>query len=937
MAKGPYTENGRQYVIVESGDTLSEITLKHLGSASPATYNKVAAINGINDPDVIHIGQKIYLTSSGSSSSSSSSSGNQFKIVACAPISDNERMMHAEWTWALESQTESYKVLWTYKTGNGIEMEGSSEEIDIDHDYPSLSRMSTFEIPTNARVIYFRVKPISKTYGDKNEKKYFPDQSWSYDDYIVAEVLEAPGSAPNVELENGVITMSLSDINITGADSIIFQITRDNSGAGVDSWQAQPVKIETGWASVTYQTAPGHLYKARCKAYNSTDGAVSPWTEYTENISSIPPTPSGFTSIRATSANSIRLSWEAVATAKSYDIEYATEKEKFEQTPGADSKEGITDLYCELAGLESGKEYFFRIRAVNDSNDNGGKSKWSEISDGRVIGTAPSAPTTWSSTTTATKGETVILYWVHNSEDGSRETYADIELYVDETLVPMEPIENTASEDDDTTIHTYELDTSEFSEGCKITWRVRTMGIDKGTDGDGEGGWGDWSDPREIDVYEAPTLEMRIIGSQDDVVTGFPFIIHAIAGPSSSNQTPTGFYVSISSNQAYDTVDSLGNPRTVSEGEIMYSKYFNAFDDSMGENATINGVPVEITPGELLVVFDPGNIDLASSMSYTATCTVSMDSGLTAEKSVSFTVSWEEVSYVPDAQVTIDHDNLTATIRPYCTDRRIVWYKVELVNGVYTRTDESLGYVYCNSSSIGQTPDGERVFQGTDATGETVKFVRVTESYPVSDMYMTVYRREYDGKFTKINEQPLDAAKNTAVTDPHPALDYARYRIVATSKSTGAVGYVDISGEKVGCPAIVIQWAEAWTNFEVEEDDILTPPSWSGSLLKLMYNVDVNENNSPNVSFIEYIGREHPVSYYGTQLGESATWNVSVPKYDKETIYALRRLAKWMGDVYVREPSGVGYWANITVSFAQTHCEPVVPVTFTIKRVEGGV
>ena len=42
-----------------------------------------------------------------------------------------------------------------------------------------------------------------------------------------------------------------------------------------------------------------------------------------------------------------------------------------------------------------------------------------------------------------------------------------------------------------------------------------------------------------------------------------------------------------------------------------------------------------------------------------------------------------------------------------------------------------------------------------------------------------------------------------------------------------------------------------------------------------------------------------------------------------------------MGDVYVREPSGVGYWANIKVSFSQKHTEKLVPVTLTITRVEG--
>ena len=87
---------------------------------------------------------------------------------------------------------------------------------------------------------------------------------------------------------------------------------------------------------------------------------------------------------------------------------------------------------------------------------------------------------------------------------------------------------------------------------------------------------------------------------------------------------------------------------------------------------------------------------------------------------------------------------------------------------------------------------------------------------------------------------------------------------------------------------------------------------------------------------VEYIGRSHPVSYYGTQIGETATWKVDIDKEDEETLYALRRLATWMGDVYVREPSGSGYWANVVVSFSQTHNEVVIPVSLDITRVEGG-
>ena len=108
-------------------------------------------------------------------------------------------------------------------------------------------------------------------------------------------------------------------------------------------------------------------------------------------------------------------------------------------------------------------------------------------------------------------------------------------------------------------------------------------------------------------------------------------------------------------------------------------------------------------------------------------------------------------------------------------------------------------------------------------------------------------------------------------------------------------------------------------------------------MLKLPYNIDVAEANNIDVALIEYIGRSHPVSYYGTQLGCTSTWNVDIPKSDTETLYALRRLAIWAGDVYVREPSGSGYWASISVSMSQKHCELTIPVTFSITRVEGGM
>ena len=51
-------------------------------------------------------------------------------------------------------------------------------------------------------------------------------------------------------------------------------------------------------------------------------------------------------------------------------------------------------------------------------------------------------------------------------------------------------------------------------------------------------------------------------------------------------------------------------------------------------------------------------------------------------------------------------------------------------------------------------------------------------------------------------------------------------------------------------------------------------------MIKLPYNIKISESNSPDISTVNYIGREHPVSYYGTNLGVSSTWNTEIDKQD---------------------------------------------------------
>ena len=874
------------YVTVERGDTLSQIAKTYASYSSNATYQQLAAINNISNPNRIYVGQKIYLTkngssTSGSSSSSSSSNTNQVTIDQFGYQSDSSDTLFAIWSWN-KSNTANYEVEWCYDTGDGPWFIGTASTTE--------DKQSTYNIPSNAKRVRFRVKPVSETYTSNNKTTSYWTANWSTAKiYSVASNPPSVPPTPEVEIEKYKLTATLDNLDVN-ATKIQFKIVKNNS----TTFKTGMATIVTGHASYSCNIDAGSEYKVACRSYNGS--IYSDWSEYSDNQATAPSTPTGITTCKAASETSVYLEWPAVTNAESYTIEYTTKKQYFEGSDQITTLSDIKTAQYEKTGLQSGQEYFFRVCAVNDQ----GESGWSEIVS-VVLGTDPSAPTTWSSTTTVMVGEELTLYWMHNVEDGSDQTYAELELIIDGST-----ISHTITGD---TNH-YVIDTSGYTEGTTIKWRVHTAGISKV--------YGEWSIQRIVNVYAPVTLELNMLnpeGTEIGLIEAFPVYISALAGP--KTQAPLSYHLSVISNEMYETTDRTGNKTIITAGQEVYSKHFDITD-------------------ALMVELSASNIDLENDIGYTVKCTVSMDSGLTAEASLPITVSWTEVEYTPNAEINLDTDTYVTHIRPFCRSYTLVRYKVELGNGGYTKTTKTIDRVYGEIIKGLVTTTGESVYYGTTADGDNVYFCQVEESEVITGVTLSVYRREFDGVFTEL-ATGLISGNDTCVTDPHPALDYARYRIVAIADDTGAVSYCDLPGYPVGGIAAIIQWDEAWTNFDVNNEDALEEPAWAGSMLKLPYNIDVNDATEPDVDLVEYIGREHPVAYHGTQRGHSSTWNVEIAKDDKETLYAIRRLQNWMGAAYVREPSGSGYWASVKVSYDQSHCEVTIPVTFNITRVEGGV
>ena len=816
------------YTVVK-GDTLSELAIKF-----GTTVANLVKWNNIEDPDFIVVGQKL-VTSAAESTPTTQTLSSKATIKAFGLQSNTDRTIYASWTWD-QDNTENYEVIWYYDTGDNIWFVGN--------DSTEKHKQSTYSAPSNAKRVKFKVKPVSKKRTVNNTETSYWTAGWStestYDFSNNPPV--APGNAPSVEIEKYTLTARYDNLKNLNATGIQFQVVKDDKTV----FSTGKATINMNIAVYSCSVNAGSNYKVRARSYK--DDIYSDWTDYSGNETTIPSKPSGITTCRANSETSVYLEWSNVTSAKTYDIQYATKKEYFDKSDQVNTKNGIEYTQFEVTGLETGEEYFFRVRAVNSE----GESDWTDVKS-VIIGKKPAAPTTWSSTTTAITGEPLNLYWVHNAEDGSSQTYAELELIID-GVTDVRTIKNTDDEDEKDKTSVYPIDTSKYIEGTEILWRVRTAGITKS--------YGDWSVQRTVDVNAPATLALNLItakGENIDVLTGFPCYVSALAGP--NTQAPIGYYVTVVANESYETVDHIGNVKMVSINEAVYSKHFDINDS-------------------LMLELSAGNIDLENNISYTLVCTVSMDSGLTAEASCVFKVAWgdEEVDE-PNAEIGIDTETYSAYIRPYCID-------------YYGRYIEGLT--------------------------------------------LSVYRREFDGSFVELITG-LPNTGETFITDPHPSLDFARYRIVATDVNTGAVRYCDVPGYPVGGKAIIIQWNEEWTQFNTTEEDEMEKPAWSGSLLKLPYNIDFTEKNDVDASLVKYIGRAHPVAYYGTQIGATASGTTEIPTHDKETIYALRRLSAWTGDVYIRIPSGLGYWANIVVSFSQKHTEVTIPVSLDITRVAGGI
>ena len=288
--------------IVKKGDTLSDIAANlksKYGYTDTYKYvNELVKLNDISDPSRLVVGQELRL--SGTVSTPEVNTTSRPIIKQFGLQSNTDRTMYVTWSWD-KSNTKEYNVVWYYATGDGVWFVGNDGTVKV--------KQSVYSAPSNAICVKVKIKPISDTY-EVNQKvgktstttnvNYWV-AGWSTEKiYYFSDNPPTKPPKPTVKIEKFKLTAELANLDVN-AKEIYFQVIKDDTTV----YKTGSSKIVTSSASWSCQVAAGSKYKVRC--YSKRDTLMSEWSEYTDNLETIPATPLTIPTLKATSATSVLL------------------------------------------------------------------------------------------------------------------------------------------------------------------------------------------------------------------------------------------------------------------------------------------------------------------------------------------------------------------------------------------------------------------------------------------------------------------------------------------------------------------------------------------------------------------------------------------------------------------------------------------------------
>lgn len=353
---------------------------------------------------------------------------------------------------------------------------------------------------------------------------------------------------------------------------------------------------------------------------------------------SVPVPPTGITLTQTDTVGTVRVTWNWTWTAATAcEISWADHEDAWESTEQPSTYE-VTNLHASawnVAGLETGKTWYFRLRLSTDTDgQNKTYGAYSAVYS-IDLASAPAIPVLTLSQGVITEDGSVTASWSFTSGDGTAQAEAIIaevsgNVYTERARTRTAQYVSISAQE------------SEWSTGETHALVVKVISASGRESG--------WSDPVSISIAEAISIDITQTSLVEQTITTETVertVLSLTQMPMTITVTGAGYTgvtsVIIERSEDYHLDRPDERDYNGFEGETIAIRTYT------GEEQTT------IADADLLGRLDDG-------ASYRIIATVQDDYGQSAEATLDFEVHWAHQAIMPEATVQIDNDNLIAKV-----------------------------------------------------------------------------------------------------------------------------------------------------------------------------------------------------------------------------------------------------------------------------------
>ena len=552
-----------------------------------------------------------------------------------------------------------------------------------------------------------------------------------------------------------------------------------------------------------------------------------------------------------------------------------------------------------VAGLETGKRYYFRVRLINASTDDEVVGPWSAVRTYDLTG-VPDRPALTLSKTVINEGDSVIARWAYSSADGVAQSYAEVCLVTYNGSTPVYGDVIAHVDGGQNVEITYDWET-----GQTYYMAVRTTSE--------AGVQSAWSEPVSLHVAVPCTIELTGSSISEGGSIGGAVEVHETTYHADGTVTTDGWESS--------------SARTLTNGydTSAYQQYMRGTRTTT--EITWNGDDKIVTTRTNTV--DSISTPVVSAMPITATITGAGDNGTTVLSVVrgeDYHIdrpdekdfdgfegeSIATVTIAGEGTLTITADDLVGSLDDGC-----LYY---LIGKVYDTFGQSATFRYPF------TVDWAAKAEAPGATVVIDKYMRIAKITPTvpsqwaqanctCDVYrITADRPELVYKGATFGE---------TYVDPYP-------------------GFGEMCGHRIVCispdGSYVTEDGLAWYDADSEDGDILEEQQMivtvDGQQIELPYNLSLSNRWTKDFKRTSYLGGSVQGDWNPAVTRDLTANTVLVRGDDLDRQLAMRDLAGYAGIAHVRTPDGSSLTADVQIEEQQSYDDRKVSYTMTIAAID---